>query len=450
MPLCTSLYTSGLEPVPGTGNIPAMPEFVDLAVVGGGAAGLMTAIQAGRRAQAAGTPSRIVVLEGARKPGAKILVSGGGRCNVTHHVVDAGAFAGSSPRAVAKVLREFPVPETVRFFEDLGVILKREETGKLFPTTDRAHSVLDALLAAVRNAGAELRHPWRAASVRRDPEGFRLEPEGEGGNADRGALLARRVILATGGKSLPKSGSDGHGYALARALGHTLTPHLLPGLVPLLLPEGHFLRRLSGLSFPGRVTLRAPTGKPGVRFTGPVLCTHFGLSGPAIMDVSRHLLLARTEAPGSTLHLAFLPERSREELDGALRHLGPRTPGRWLRELLPGRLADALLEHGGVEASRPGHQLPRAARRALVEALLGMPLPVTGHRGFNFAEVTAGGVPLSEVRLDTMESRPCPGLHLCGEILDVDGRIGGFNFQWAWASGTVAGRGAVRRLGASA
>lgn len=433
-------------PSPSAASSPSGP--LDLAVVGGGAAGLMAAIQAGREARKSRTPLRIAVLEGARKPGAKILVSGGGRCNVTHHAVDASAFAGSSPRAIAKVLREFTASETVRFFENLGVPLKREETGKLFPTTDRARTVLDALLAACRTAGAELRHPCRVASIHRDPAGFRLEPEG-GNEAGRDAVLARRVILATGGKSLPKSGSDGHGYALARSLGHTLTPHLLPGLVPLLLPEGHFLRALSGVSFPARVTLRGPTGKPGVRFTGPVLCTHFGLSGPAVMDVSRHLLLARTEAPGSTLQLDFLPGRSREELDGGLRRLGSRTPGRWLRELLPDRLAGALLEAVAVDPACPGHQLPRETRRTLVEALLGTPLPVTGHRGLNFAEVTAGGVPLAELRLDAMESRPCPGLHLCGEILDVDGRIGGFNFQWAWASGTVAGRGAVRRLEAS-
>lgn len=421
-------------------------EAVDLAVVGGGAAGLMAAIQAGRAARTAGAELRIVVLEGARKPGAKILVSGGGRCNVTHERVEAADFAGSSPRAVAKVLREFSVTETVGFFDALGVTLKREETGKLFPTTDSARTVLDALLTAAGEAGAELRHPWRVDTLQHDPSGFRLTAQ----DPSSPPLRARRVILATGGLSLPKSGSDGHGYALARSLGHTTTPHLLPGLVPLRLPEGHFLTTLSGLSFPGKVMLHGPTGKPGVAFTAPVLCTHFGLSGPAVMDVSRHWLLARTQAPGSTLRLGFLPGESRETLESALLDLGARTPGAWLRSRLPDRLAAALLEAVDVDAARPGQQLPRPARRALVTALLETPLPVAGHRGMNFAEVTAGGVPLAELRLKTMESRPAPGLHLCGEVLDVDGRIGGFNFQWAWASGTVAGRGAVHGLLASA
>src|SRR5438445_764428 len=188
----------------------------DLIVVGAGAAGLMAALWAART-----DPSRrVVLLDGARVLGAKILVSGGGRCNVTHHHVDETAFAGSTRAAIRKVLRRFDVARTVAFFRELGVELKREETGKLFPVTDRARTVLDALVGAVRTAGVELRHPWRVTTAERESDGFRLA-SGAGET-----LRAARVLLATGGMSLPKTGSDGGGYALARTLGHSLTPRI--------------------------------------------------------------------------------------------------------------------------------------------------------------------------------------------------------------------------------
>jgi predicted Rossmann fold flavoprotein len=417
------------------------PERVDIAVVGAGAAGLMAAIQAGR--VRTHPKLRIVALDGARKLGAKILISGGGRCNVTHHQVDETAFAGSSPPAIRNVLRRFGVEETVAFFRDLGVELKREETGKLFPVTDEARTVLDALLQAAKTCGVDLVYPWRVVGVERTEGGFSLHGEG---TAMEAPLEARRVILATGGKSIPKSGSDGQGYALARSLGHSVTPRLLPGLVPLLLAEKHFLRSLSGLSFTARIDLRRGSGGVLKTFTGPVLCAHFGLTGPAIMDMSRYYLDAVLDDPAARLSLCLLPAWTAERLDTELQKLGARTPLSFLRSLLPERLVRALSDEAEVPCAEPGSRLSRDSRRKLVRAFLDLPLPVTGSRGMNYAEVTAGGVPLSEVRLPTLGSRIVPGLHLCGEICDVDGRIGGFNFQWAWASGAVAGLGAAAAL----
>jgi predicted Rossmann fold flavoprotein len=404
-------------------------ERVDVAVVGAGAAGLMAAIQA-RRSQ---PERRILLLDGARTLGAKILVSGGARCNVTHHEVDESAFAGSSPKAIRKVLRRFGVAETVAFFRDLGVALKQEETGKLFPTTDRARTVLDALLRAARDAGVEIRHPWRVTALGSAGGDFRL------GSAEGGTLLAGRVVMATGGRSLPKSGSDGGGYGLVRGLGHSLTPRIFPGLVPLTLPRDHVLCGLSGLSAPATLEVRTAAGRRLISYTGSTLCTHFGLSGPAVLDVSRHYTAARLEDGGTRLVASWLPGETAEDVERALRDMGPQTIGRFLGRRLPERLAGALCAAAGVDGSQPGHRLPREARRALVRALTAMDLPVTGDRGFDVAEVTAGGVPLAELHLGTMESRLRPGLWLCGEICDVDGRVGGFNFQWAWASGYVAG-----------
>jgi predicted Rossmann fold flavoprotein len=402
-------------------------ERADVVVVGAGAAGLMTGIWAGRSGA-----GRVVLLDGARKLGAKILVAGGGRCNVTHHAVDARAYAGSSRNAIKKVLRRFDVPATVDFFRELGVELKREETGKLFPTTDSAKTVLNALFRASEEAGVEIRHPRRVETVERVADGFRVTGEW-------GAMEAGRVVLATGGKSLPKSGSDGHGYVIAASLGHTVTRRVFPALVPLTLPSDHWICGLSGITLPATLQLRGATGKKLTAFTDSTLLTHFGLSGPSALDLSRYWLDAREDDPGAHVTANWLPGTTREAADAELQALDT-TVLRWLRERLPDRLASALLDAAGVDPETTGHVLTRADRHALATAVTQTPLPFTGDRGYRYAEVTAGGVPLAEVELKTMESRVTPGLYLCGEVCDVDGRIGGFNFQWAWASGAVAGR----------
>ena len=422
------------------------PERIDLAVVGSGAAGLFAAIHAAAAAADAGTRLRIVAFDGARKLGAKILVAGGGRCNVTHWKADERDYAGSTPPAIRKVLRRWDVDRTVAFFAERGVELKREETGKLFPVTDRAQTVLDALLQAARDAGVELRHPCRVLAVARDADGFALA-------TDHGAVHARRVILCCGGRALPKSGSDGAGESLARALGHSITPHVVPALVPLRLPAGHWVTGLSGLTLPAEVTLRSGTGKRLVSFTDSTLCTHFGLSGPSILNISRHWTMARFDDAAAALALAWVPGLDVEQADRLLVDAKGRGVLAVLREglgtPLPERLARALCDEAGIDHAATIQQLPRDRRRALALLVAATPLPVEGDRGYTYAEATAGGVPLAELKLETMESRVVPGLHLAGELCDVDGRIGGFNFQWAWASGFIAGSSAAQALAAA-
>jgi predicted Rossmann fold flavoprotein len=425
----------------------------DIAIIGAGAAGLMAAIWAGREARARGLPLSIVALDGARKLGAKILVAGGGRCNVTHHAVDESSYSGSTRPAIRKVLRAFDVPATVAFFRELKVELKREETGKLFPVTDDAHTVLNALVGECVSVGAALWHPWRVDALARAGDLFEItrRPPAPGEVAPLlerpGVVRARRVILATGGMALPKSGSDGAGYAFARAMGHSVTPLVYPALVPLLLPEGHPLRGLSGIATPVTLTVKSSAGKHMAQVDGPLLCTHFGLSGPAPLDISRHLHAARVADRAATLVVNWLPGWTPDRLDAALAGLRGVAIGRWvMQQGLPERLARALVERAGVDPASGAEHLPKDRRRTLVSTLTALPLPVTGDRGFTYAEVTAGGVPLSEIHLHTMESRVCPGLHVIGEICDVDGRIGGFNFQWAWASGYLAGKAAGATL----
>ncbi|MDX2118094.1 MAG: NAD(P)/FAD-dependent oxidoreductase [Planctomycetota bacterium] len=429
-----------------------MTHEADIVVVGCGAAGLFASIFAGRTLRAAGSSARVLGVDGAKALGAKILVAGGGRCNVTHHAVDETAYAGSTPNAIRKVLRRFDVPQTRAFFAELGVELKREETGKLFPTTDDAHTVLNALKRAADDAGVRLVHPWRVSSITRAADGFVVTRDA-GATADAGTetITARRVILATGGKSLPKSGSDGIGHVLARSLGHSITPRVFPALVPLTLAEGSFIRAFSGLTLPTTIELRSAGGKRLRSFTNSMLCTHFGLSGPGVLDISRYWLDARADAtekgePEPLLIINWLPAHTLESLEALLveRARKPQapSPGRVLSELMPERLARQLCLEAGVEFSQSLSVLTREQRRAICLSVTQTRVPATGDRGYLFAEVTAGGVPLAEVNLDTMESRVCPGLHLCGELCDVDGRIGGFNFQWAWASGHAAGCGA--------
>jgi hypothetical protein len=258
-------------------------------------------------------------------------------------------------------------------------------------------------------------------------------------NAYSAMWLTRAATRMTEGVS---AGSDGGGYALARSLGHTVVP-TTPALVPLVL-DGSFHESLSGVAQDVELTLKA-TGLKGLRVQGALLWTHFGASGPAILDVSRHYLRARLEGRQPRLFASLLPELGSQGLEAFLKETMHRRPkaglGTALERRLPQSVIQAVCQEGGTSAAAPLSQLPREGRQRLVEGLAARELAVRDSRGYAFAEVTAGGVPLAEMDLRTMESRVCPGLHLVGEILDVDGRLGGFNFQWAWSSGRAASRG---------
>ncbi len=406
----------------------------DLAIVGGGAAGLAAGIFA---AEASRGQAHIVILEGSRRCGTKILASGGGRCNVTHEKVTPDDFNGSR-NIVRNVLAAFGVEKTVEWFRSMGVELKREETGKLFPVTDSARTVLNALLERCRALDVHVQTNCRITGIR---HGYELISPGE-------SARARRVILATGGRSLPKSGSDGSGWDLARQLGHTVTK-TYPALTPLVLAEGFLHAALSGISLDVELSTFAE-GKLIDRRTGAMLFTHFGISGPAVMDASRHWVIASEEGRSPEMRCNLLPGMDFALAEKWLIASCGKRPKAGLATLLsqrlPERLAEHLLLHAGIEPRLPAGQLSREARRKLMHVLTALPLPVTGSRGWNYAEVTAGGVPLAEIDYRTMQSRKSPGLYLVGEILDCDGRIGGFNFQWAWATGYVGGRAAGEGL----
>jgi predicted Rossmann fold flavoprotein len=406
-------------------------------VVGGGAAGLATAIFATRAAPGL----RVTVLDGARTIGAKILVSGGSRCNVTNRVVTERDFWGAAPRLVANVLRAFPPDRAARFFEDLGVALHEEEDGKLFPDSNRSRTVLEALLAEASRCGVTIETGARVVAIRRDGPEFVIECAG-------GRLMtSRAVVLATGGRSLPKSGSDGFGYELAAAFGHTCVP-TTPALAPLIL-RGSVHEALAGVSHPTGLTLRA-AGKTLVRLEGSLLWTHFGISGPVVLNLSRHWHRAMLEGHTADVRLSLLPGDTFESLDRRLIDEAGARPRAQIATVLaawlPQAVVSAWLAQVGLERGTTMAHLSREDRRRLVHSLLDSQVGVQDSRGYASAEVTAGGVPLEEIDTATMESRRQHHLYLVGEVLDVDGRLGGFNFQWAWSSGWVAGHAVARSL----
>ena len=385
-------------------------------------------------------------------------MSGGTRCNVTHREVTERDFSGGSRPFVRRVLRAFPPERTIAWFEELGVPLKLEETGKYFPVTDDANTVLEALLRAARQAGVTIESGARVVRLEREA-GWSLGIQsvksasvfGGGAVARRGEehwplppaepdrrLEADRVIVATGGLSFPRTGSDGTGYALVEALGHRIEPPV-PALTPLASADPLCLA-VQGLTLEVELSL-AVAGRRIERTRGSTVIAHFGYSGPAALDLSRHVSRAGGEW---RVTASFAPGETAESLTrgwvDAATHAPERTARRHLARWLPERLAERLCEEAGVEPGTRVGQVPRERRAALIQRVVARDLGVTGTLGYEKAEVTAGGVRLSEVDPSTLESRVAPGLFLCGEILDVEGRLGGFNFQWAWSSGTVAGR----------
>lgn len=397
-------------------------------ILGAGAAGLVAAVFAAEKG------GRVLLLERTKDGGRKILVSGGGRCNVLPSAVDPGRFVtDSSPNTLKKILLSWPLPEQRRFFEEeVGLALALEaETGKLFPASNSAREVRDRLMALARRRGVEIRFEATAAS---------LEPPAEGSRAwkiwlrEGETILAGAVIVATGGLSLPGTGSDGTGLEIVRRLGHTIHP-TYPALTPLTLDPPRYAG-LAGIS--KEVTLTAPGPKRPFTTHGGFLFTHRGYSGPAVLDISHLAVRSRLAGgPLQPVHVQWAPldaaawGRAFKESSGTVFGL--------LRRHLPDRLAEALLEDAGVDGARPLPQLRREERLRLVEILTRHLLPWNGDGGYAKAEVTGGGVALSEVDPRTLESRRHPGLFLCGEILDAFGPIGGYNFLWAWATGRAAG-----------
>lgn len=397
----------------------------------------MAAIFAAESAAAMSPGPEVLLLERTQDGGRKILISGGGRCNILPSSPDVARFVtDSSPNSLRNILKSWPLEEQVRFFnERLGLDLTLEaESGKLFPRSNKARDVRDGLLSLAATLGAKIRFGVTVENV--VPGALRGEWHVMLAGGER--IAATAVVLATGGLSVPNTGSDGTGLRVAATLGHAMHA-TYPALTPLTGSDQRHAA-LSGISLP--VTLNARVDGKRRSSTGGFLFTHKGYSGPSVLDMSHLAVRARLAGVKQEIAVQWAPLDA-GEWEERFRAGGTAHVGNLVRRELPERLAAMVLEAAVVSGSTPASQLKREERIRLVSALAEMPLPWTGDEGYRKAEVTGGGVALSEIDPRTMESRRMPGLFLCGEMLDAFGPIGGYNFMWAWATGRAAGLNSV-------
>ena len=402
-----------------------------VAVIGAGAAGTMAAIFAAK----AGAETTLI--ERTRDGGRKILISGGGRCNVLPAELDESRFVtDSSPNTLRKIVRSWPLREQRAFFEnELGIPLVEErESVKLFPASHRARDVRDGLLAYATQSGAQFVPDTRVTAITPLDHGrWRIAC------AESPPIEADAVIVATGGLSVPNTGSDGTGLSILAGLGHTIHP-TYAALTPVTAEPAPFAA-LAGVSLDLTITARSATHSRTA--TGGFLFTHHGYSGPSVLDVSHVVVRARASSIPADLYVSWAPLDA-SQWESVLAPHGARSVLGAVRTELPDRLANALIHIAGVDPTRSLADLRRPERLALIDVLTRGSLPWTGDEGYKKAEVTGGGVNLAEIDPRTMESRRQPNLFLCGEVLDAFGPIGGYNFLWAWATGRAAGIGAAR------
>lgn len=413
----------------------------NIIVIGAGASGLMAAGRASERG------ASVLLLEKMERPGLKLLISGKGRCNLTNggpieeffeNFKRGGAF-------LRHAFHEFSNEDLCRFFESRGLALKTERGGRIFPESDRASSVLEALLEYLHGKGSGIRYGSRVQAV-----------ESSGGKvsgvllSDGRSIPAAAIILATGGLSYPSTGSSGDGYAMARKLGHTVTP-LKPALVPLTTKEFP-VKELQGLSLRNvRATLLAD-GRAREREFGEMLFTHFGVSGPIILTLSGEAAQYLEKKKEVVLSIDLKPALDEEKLSARLARdreaYGRRDFGNYLDELLPKKMAGIFPSLINIPPGKKVNQLSRTETAKLINLLKDFRLKISGTRPVEEAIVTRGGIDLREVNPGTMESRLLPGLYFCGEILDLDAKTGGYNLQAAFSTGYLAGQSAAGRTSA--
>jgi predicted Rossmann fold flavoprotein len=391
---------------------------MSVVVVGAGAAGLVAA------GFAAAAGAAVTLIERTKDGGRKILISGGGRCNVLPAALAPDRFVtGSPPHLLRALLRAWPLHEQRSFFEDqLRIPLVLEaDSGKLFPRSNRAKDVRDQLVTFASARGVTLQFNTTVTAVSRGRRGLVL-------GTSSGTIECDRVILATGGLSVPATGSDGTGLRIAGELGHTMID-TYPALTPLLDDSGRHAG-LAGVSLIAR--LRAKHGAKSIDAHGGFLFTHRGYSGPSILDISH--VTTGGERPIVRVRWASLDGQELIGKDELVTSI--------LSRKIPSRLAEQLLRECAIPSERRTSRLTREERNRLISTVTAYQLPWTGNEGYKKAEVTGGGVALTEVDPKTLESRTVKGLYLCGEMLDAFGPIGGHNFSWAWATGRTAGRAA--------
>ncbi|MEL7565047.1 MAG: NAD(P)/FAD-dependent oxidoreductase [Dehalobacterium sp.] len=398
-------------------------------IIGGGASGMMAAISAGR------IGAKVTILERNPRIGKKILATGNGRCNFTNININKSCYFGENPRFAESALANFGVQKTIDFFEQLGIAHKVEELGKVFPMSDQASSVLDVLMYELNKLGVKIICDAFVKKVIKHNHNFHIELE----NGTK--FTGNKVIMATGGKAMPSTGSDGNGFDLAKELGHTVTD-IFPGLVQLKL-EGSFFKQIEGVKFVGTAEI-LDQNKTAVKDRGDILFGNYGVSGPPILQISRTAGELLNKNKEVILKITLIDQIPKENLEKLLAARFQNSSGKTLEFSLVGlinkRLIPVLLKEAGIkDLKSPAVNLSAKELDKIANILTDWRLKVRGTKSWPSAQVTAGGVATKEIHPNTMESKIVPGLYFAGEIIDIDGKCGGFNLQWAWSSGFIAG-----------
>lgn len=419
-----------------------------IAVIGAGASGLAAAISAARENQ----NHQIVLLEQKEAAGKKLLVTGNGRCNLSNRRMDLSFFRTECPAFAAKALAQFGTGETLAFFDSIGVWTKNRGDF-IYPRSDQAAAVRDLLLLEAVRRRVEIWTGWKTETIR--PVGHRFQltlqqtlPGRLSPHAREKKLSADRVILCCGGCAGSVHGSDGSGYALAKALGHSLVP-VVPALVQLK-ARGNPLRTAGGVRTEASVSAIVD-GSREAEDTGELQITDYGISGIPVFQISRYLSRALYEKKRPVVKIDFLPGISAKVFEKKCENWLKQNPGMTisdcLRSIFPLKLGHALLKEAGILPDATAGSLPLGWMGKLSGVCKGLRLAISGTKGFEAAQVCAGGVATEEVTPCTFESRLVKGLYFAGELLDVDGVCGGYNLQWAWTSGCLAGKAAAGSLG---
>lgn len=402
-------------------------------VVGGGAAGIMAAISARRLG------ADVTILERNQRVGKKILATGNGRCNFTNINVDTNCYHGNNPEFAHNALANFTIENTIKFFEKLGIAHKVEDFGKVFPMSDQASSILDVFLYELNELGVNIVCDAFVKDIFQEHYKFILELEN--GKVYRGD----RIIIATGGKAMPVSGSDGQGYNLAKKMGHNIID-AFPALVQLML-EGAFFKRIDGVKFVGTAEI-LHNNKSIAKDKGDILFANYGVSGPPILQISRKAGELLKEGKEAYLKITIINMMSGEELRKLVNKRFKTSPRKSIDFSLVGlinkRLIPVLLTEAGINnLKRTAADLSDKEKEAIINILTDWRFRIRGTKSWPSAQVTAGGIDTNEIDQNTMESKLVNGLFFAGEILDIDGQCGGFNLQWAWSSGFIAGQSAA-------
>lgn len=398
-----------------------------IAIIGGGASGMVAAITAAREG------AKVVIIEQKDRIGKKILSTGNGRCNLTNEYMVPECFHGGNPKLVKNVLKKFDVNDTLEFFEKLGLVTKIKHGGYIYPYSEQATTVLDLLRMELERLQVNVMLNTKAISIQKRSRDFLIETNDQSVKCDA-------LILAAGGKASSVLGSDGSGYALAKSLGHTMVP-VLPALVQLKC-KGSFFKQLSGIRT--EAYIKVAIGEETVaEDRGELQLTNYGISGIPVFQISRSVSYALYEEKKVAVEIDFIPSMESETLYAffktRIKTHRTQTAFDYMVGMFHKKLNRVLLKRAGIAPETNVSELTEANLNGLVQACKAFRVQVEDTNSFEHAQVCAGGINASEVDIATLESNCTPGLYLSGEILDVDGICGGYNLQWAWSTGYIAG-----------